>query len=140
MKKKKEKKEKITLTRIEYDLIEVYRTIEIDINELEDLSKIEDEDELDEELNDRFYESDRIIYYAGDDNNDYGKIIPHNENSYPMGDITLIDDMCIYFNINNDILIGKKQTKIHDFSNTIDGDIKSYLRNRKLNNLLNEKL
>lgn len=136
----KKKKEKITLTRIEYDLIEVYRTIEIDINELEDLSKIEDEDELYEELNDRFYESDRIIYYAGDDNNDYGKIIPHNENSHPMGDITLIDDMCIDFNINNDILIGKKQTKIHDFSNTIDGDIKSYLRNRKLNNLLNEKL
>ena len=98
-------------------------------------------------MNDRFYESDRIIYYAGDDSNDYGwdgildkKIIPHNEHSHPMGDITLIDDMCIDFNIKNDILIGKKETEIHDFSNTIDGDIKSDLRNRKLNNLLKEKL
>lgn len=115
--------DKITITRIEYQLVEVYNKIEISVDELEEIISLDDEDEVEYELDTRFNNSDNIIYCGGEGGNDIdwdGTLvefkIPFNENSEHMGTVMLIDNCCISYDIDKRVLTGVKKTGVNDFS------------------------
>lgn len=140
--------ETITITRIEYQLVEVYTKIEIPIDELEEMIKLhdEDDDEIWCDLNTRFCDGDNIIYYAGESSNDWddwdGKLdefkTPHNEYSTPMGTIMCIDNNCISFDLDNRIETGNRKTDIHDFSDMTQDILTDYIKKKKRMDTINK--
>ena len=140
-------KDKVTITRIEYQLVEVYNEIEISLDELEEIIKIEDEDDIDEELYSLFNNSDDIIYYAGKFSNDFnwdGTLdkfkIPHNEHSEHMGTVIHIDNYCLLYNLDERIKTGNKTTIVHDFSKMKDVKLSNYVSTKRRINTIDNIL
>jgi hypothetical protein len=142
--------DKITITRIEYQLVEIYNEIEISIDELEEIISLDDEYEIEDELYTRLRNSGDIIYYAGKGADEWdwdGKLIefktPHNENSEYMGSVMLIDDYCISYDMDARIITGDKQTDINDFSRLSEETLSTYIKMKRrmetINNVINYK-
>lgn len=137
-------REKVKITRIEYQLVEVYNEIKISLDELEEIIKLDDEDEIDDELASLFNKTDNIIYYAGEDSVDYdwnGKLdkfkIPHNEFGDLMGTVICIDNHCLTYCVDERIKTGNKKTNIHDFSPMKDDTLSNYVKMKRRTNTIN---
>jgi hypothetical protein len=142
-----EKKNTITVTKIEYQLIEVYNQIEVSIDELESLIDLTEEDEISSELHDILYDSDNIIYYAptGDDGDYYDCNrslkpfkIPFIEHSLYMGSILIVGDSCVSYDMDDRIITGNKKNEIHDFSELKSDTLSSYVKTKRRTNVIND--
>ena len=135
----KKKKNTITITKIEYQLVEVYNRIEVSLDELEELINSNDEDEVFDEIHNRFHDAVNIIYHAPIDelDNEYydGELeeceIPNNEYSEYMGSIILIDDSCISYNMDERIATGDRKTDVHDFTKIKMDTLPNYVKTQK---------
>ena len=142
----KKKKNTITITKIEYQLVEVYNRIEVSLDELEELINSNDEDEVFDEIHNRFHDAVNIIYHAPIDelDNEYydGELeeceIPNNEYSEYMGSIILIDDSCISYNMDERIATGDRKTDVHDFTKIKMDTLPNYVKTQKRINCIND--
>lgn len=141
-----EKKNTITITQIQYQLVEVYNRIEVSLEELEELIDSNDEDEAFEEIYHKFNDADDIIYYAPEDklyDEDYdGSLdsckIPSNEYSEYMGSIILINDNCVSYNMDERVSTGDMKTNIHDFSKIKMDTLSNYVKTQQRINCIND--
>lgn len=140
------KKKTITITQIQYQLVEVYNRIEVSLDELEELIDSNDEDEVFDELYGRFNDADDIIYHANPDeiyNQDYDgrleeRIIPYNEFSYYMGNIIQIGNKCISYHMDERIITGDMKTDIHDFSKMKMDTLPNYVKSKRRIDSIND--
>lgn len=141
-----EKKNTVTVTRIEYQLVEVYNKVEVSLEQLEGLIDPNEDNVISLKLDRMLDESDNIIHYASEgsaNGHDWdGSLeefkIPFIEFSSYMGGIIMVEDSCVSYYMDERIITGDKKTDIHDFSDLKCDTLPSYVKAKRRTNDIND--